>query len=42
VDYETGGRINRKEKWYKISLHPHIPYTSQMGIQTKGTKKNTC
>ena len=25
MDYETGGRINRKEKRHKISLHPHIP-----------------
>ena len=28
-------------KWHKISLHPHIPYPSKMGIQTKGAKEST-
>ena len=28
VDYETGGRVNRKEKRYQISLHSHIPHPS--------------
>jgi hypothetical protein len=23
---KTGGKVNRKEKWNKISLYPHILY----------------
>jgi transposase len=39
---QTSGRGNRKEKWYKISLHSHLPHPSQMEIQTEGAKKGTC
>ncbi len=42
LDHKTDGRVNRKEKWYKISYtHIHIPHPSQMGIQTEGAKKGT-
>jgi hypothetical protein len=27
---KTGERVNRKEKWCKISLYSHIPYISKM------------
>ena len=43
MNHKTGGRVNHKEKWYKISLYSHIPsHPSQMGIQAEDAKKSTC
>ncbi len=42
LDHKASRRVNRKEKWDKVSLYSYIPHTSKMGIQTKSSKKDAC
>ena len=42
LDNKTGGRVDRKEKWHQIPSHPHMPHTSQVGLQAEGAKKGAC
>ena len=39
MDYKTGGRVNHKEKWNKISLYSHIRILRKWGFKQKVPRK---
>ncbi len=40
--HKTVGESGYKEKWNKISLHSHIPFTLQLDIQAESAKEKNC